>query len=70
MTALYSNTKRAHDLGKTRDWVVLYFEHEGAEGQATVVTEQSGPLQGKRVVRGREDECRRYYKERGNESAA
>lgn len=70
VTALYSNTKRAHDLGKTRDWVVLYFEHEGAEGQATVVTEQSGPLQGKRVVRGREDECRRYYKERGNESAA
>jgi DNA polymerase (family X) len=70
VTALYSNTKRAHDLGKTRDWIVLYFERDGAEGQATVVTEQSGPLQGKRVVRGREDQCRRYYQERGNESAA
>jgi len=58
-TALYSNTARAHELGKTRDWVVIYFydaDHE--EGQHTVVTETRGPLQGRRVVRGREAECR------------
>lgn len=58
-TALFSNTARAHDLGKTDDWVVLYFHSDhGPEGQRTVVTETSGPLTGRRVVRGREAECR------------
>ena len=59
-TALFSNTARAHDLGRTHDWVVIYFyddDHE--EGQCTVVTETHGPMQGERVVRGRETECRR-----------
>ena len=58
-TALFSNTARAHELGKTDDWVVLYYyddDHE--EGQNTVVTETHGPLNGERVVRGRETECR------------
>lgn len=56
-TALYSNTARAHELGRTRDWVVVYFERDGHEDQCTVVTEYSGPLAGQRVVRGREGEC-------------
>lgn len=60
-TALFSNTKRAHELDKTDDWVVLYYERDGEEDQATVVTETGGPLEGERVVRGREDECRRLY---------
>jgi len=60
-TALYSNTKRAHELEKTDDWVVLYYGRNGEEDQATVVTETRGPLEGKRVVRGRESECRQYY---------
>lgn len=60
-TALYSNTKRAHELDKTDDWVVIYYERDGEEDQATVVTETRGPLKGKRVVRGRESECRDYY---------
>lgn len=55
-TALFSNTDRAHELGRVRDWVVIYFERDGHEGQCTVVTEFRGPLAGKRVVRGREDE--------------
>lgn len=63
-TALYSNTARAHELDKTDDWVVLYFARDGRNGQATVVTEPHGPLEGKRVVRGREEECRRHYEER------
>lgn len=63
-TALYSNTKRAHDLDKTHDWVVLYYERNGEEDQATVVTETRGPLKGRRVVRGREAECREYYEGR------
>jgi putative hydrolase len=61
-TALYSNTGRAHELGRTRDWVVVYFHCEdGVEGQRTIVTETAGPLAGRRVVRGREVDCRRHW---------
>jgi len=61
-TALYSNTARAHELGRTRDWVVLFFyDDHHQEGQHTVVTETHGPLVGQRVVRGRESECREHY---------
>jgi DNA polymerase (family X) len=61
-TALFSNTAQAHQLGRTRDWVVLYFyDDEHAEGQHTVVTETHGALVGRRVVRGREADCRAYY---------
>jgi len=61
-TALFSNTPLAHELKRTDDWVVIYFydEHH-QEGQYTVVTETRGPLIGKRVVRGRELECREFY---------
>ena len=61
-TALYSNTARAHQLGRTADWVVIYFyDDHHLEGQHTVVTETHGSLQGRRVVRGREMECLQYY---------
>lgn len=61
-TALYSNTARAHELGRVKDWVVLYFHLPGKpEIQRTVVTEKRGALRGKRVVRGREAECRQHY---------
>lgn len=60
-TALFSNTARAHELGKTHDWVVIFFENKGHEGQCTVVTETSGVMVGKRVIRGREQECRAFY---------
>ncbi len=57
-TALFSNTAKAHELGKTHDWVVLYFyDDEHVEKQRTVVTESRGALAGRRVVRGREAEC-------------
>ena len=56
-TALFSNTARAHRLGRTHDWVVLYYDGRGREQQCTVVTPHSGPLRGQRVVRGREAEC-------------
>ena len=62
LTALYSNTARAHELGRSRDWVVLYFyDDQHLERQHTVVTETRGSLLGQRVVRGREAECRTYY---------
>ncbi|NIW87025.1 MAG: DNA-binding protein, partial [Gammaproteobacteria bacterium] len=58
-TVLFSNTARAHELDRTRDWVVIYYyDDHHQEGQHTVVTETRGPLAGKRVVRGRESECR------------
>jgi len=61
-TALFSNTARAHELGRTRDWVVIYHDDDDhVEGQHTVVTERHGPLVSRRVVRGREAECRNYY---------
>ena len=60
-TALYSNTARAHELGTTRDWVVIYFRAAGPEDQCTVTTAASGPLRGRRVVGGREGECREHY---------
>ncbi len=53
-TALFSNTPRAHEAGKTRDWVVIYPEYPGSQGPYTVVTETSGQMKGQRVVRGRE----------------
>jgi DNA polymerase (family X) len=57
-TALFSNTARAHELGKTGDWVVLYFyDGDHREGQHTIVTETHGPMKGRRVVRGREADC-------------
>ena len=65
-TALFSNTARAHELGRTRDWVVLYFhDDDHVERQRTVVTETRGSLQGRRVVRGREPECRAWYEAGG-----
>ncbi|MBI4364909.1 MAG: DNA-binding protein [Candidatus Latescibacteria bacterium] len=60
-TALYSNTARAHRLGKTGDWVVLYFDGGHGERQCTVITAERGRLRGKRIVRGREDECSALY---------
>ena len=60
-TALYSNTARAHELGRIRDWVVLYSDGGLDERQATVITSQRGNLAGKRIVRGRENECEQFY---------
>ena len=57
-TALFSNTDRAHELGRVRDWVVIYYERDGHEGQCTVVTEYRGPRTGQRGIRGREVESR------------
>jgi hypothetical protein len=62
LTALYSNTARAHELGRTGDWVVLYYyDGDHREQQCTVVTEHAGDLAGLRVIRGREPECREHY---------
>jgi DNA polymerase (family X) len=72
-TALYSNTAHAHELGRTRDWVILYYdagpdERQGDERQATVITAQRGALAGQRIVRGRERECEEFYSVGGRAS--
>jgi DNA polymerase (family 10) len=64
-TAMYSNTALAHRLGRTHDWVVVYFYAAGhVEHCRTIVTEHQGPMAGRRVVRGLEDECLRLPRER------
>ncbi|MBN8422125.1 MAG: DNA-binding protein [Verrucomicrobia bacterium] len=60
-TALFSNSAHAHELGKTRDWVLLFYDGDGTERQCTVITSAFGPLQGRRIVRGREAECASFY---------
>jgi hypothetical protein len=46
-TALFSNTPLAHQLDRTRDWVVIYHETAASpEGQCTVVAETQAPPQG------------------------
>jgi len=60
-TVMYSNTARAHELGKTDDWTVVYYAKGKGENQCTVVTESRGVMKGKRVIRGREAECKAHY---------
>ena len=60
--AMYSNTERAHRLHKSSDWVVIHaYDDTHHEFHRTIVTETRGPLKGKRVVRGYEDECLEFY---------
>jgi putative hydrolase len=61
-TAMFSNTALAHQLKKTHDWVILYFDDDHGEHQCTVVTGHQPPFLNKRVVRGREPACEEYYR--------
>lgn len=60
-SALFSNTPRAHQLRKTSDWVVIFYDGRGGERQCTVITSTFGPLAGRRIIRGRESECLKHY---------
>lgn len=52
-TALYSNSRRAHELNKTGDWVVIHYQQDGAsEGRVTIVTQALDPVGTQRVVCG------------------
>lgn len=62
-SALFSNTARAHELGTTHDWVVIYRDDQESQGRWTVITAQFGSLRGKRIVRGRESECAMHYEQ-------
>lgn len=69
-TALYSNTARAHQLGETNDWVVIYGDGQPGANQWTIVTASRGPLRGQRIVRGREAECARLAPFPGSQNAS
>jgi hypothetical protein len=61
-TALHSNTARDHERDRAHDWVVLYGEDAAhREHQFTAVTAGSGSPVGRRIVLGREAECRQWY---------
>jgi len=60
-TALFSNTARAHQLGTTHDWVILYQDGESGAHQCTVITSHHGPLEGQRIIPGREAECQECF---------
>jgi hypothetical protein len=59
--ARFSNTAHAHYFAKTHDWVIVDHERDGRRKRCTIVTERRGNLAGLRVVRGREQACRRLY---------
>jgi len=63
-TALFSNSALAHQLKKTRDWVLPYYDDDHGERQCTVITSHQPPFIGKRIVRGREEDCADYYQSR------
>jgi DNA polymerase (family 10) len=67
-TALFSNSARAHALGKTNDWVLLFYDSDRMEGQCTVITSAFGSLEGRRIVRGREAECEAFYFQQGQDA--
>ncbi len=61
-TAMFSNTARAHELSKTRDWVIVFCDDSTKDYRYTVMTSQFGSLSGRRIVPGREAECEAHYK--------
>jgi len=63
-TALFSNSALAHQLKKTHDWVLLYYDDDHGERQCTMITGHQAPFSGKRIVRGREEDCAGYYQSR------
>jgi hypothetical protein len=52
ITTLEELETAAHERGKTRNWVVIYFSDGSSEDQRTVITAESGKNKGKRVVAG------------------
>jgi putative hydrolase len=56
-TALFSNTARAHRLGRTNDWVVIYWDDGAGEGRCTVISARARGGLNRRIVRGFPDQA-------------
>ncbi len=61
LTAMFSNTAAAYVFNQRHDWVHLLYEHDGEEDACTVVTARDAHLYGRRVIRGRQEECFVFY---------
>lgn len=62
-TATFSNTAHAHKVGRTSDWVIIHCDAGRQSGQWTVITSSFGTLKDRRIVRGREADCERFYRQ-------
>lgn len=62
-TILFSTSFRARERDATHDWVVIYLDEQDHRGQWTVITARYGAIAGRRIVRGREDECLKLWAE-------
>lgn len=60
-SVLHSPSALARRMRQSDDWVIIDQEVPGPNPRWTVVTEWRGPMKGKRVVRGREEECFEFY---------
>lgn len=65
ITVSFSNSDAAKRARKTDDWVVIRLKSKNKSRTVTVVTDFIPPLKGKRIVRGMEMACTKYYKEIG-----
>ena len=59
-----------HSARETNDWVVLHCDDGPREHQWTINTAGFGPLRGRRIVRGREDECSALFSMTSEKAAA
>jgi len=54
--------KSANGAAQRRNAIgYIFAEPKGREYRCTMVTAWQGPMKGKRVIRGRETECRKHY---------
>lgn len=61
-TTLFANSDQARGGGRDEGWVsVVFHDSRQREGQRAVFTAMSGDLAGRRVIQGREAECRGFY---------
>lgn len=65
ITVSFSNSEAAKKSRNTEDWVVIKLKSKNKSRTVTVVTDFALPLRGKRVVRGMEMACTKYYKDIG-----
>ena len=67
-TVHFSNSQRAQQFHATHDWVVIERDDQPEHSRWTVMTSHDGKLHGCRTVRGRDEECYRFYREAAKEA--
>ena len=67
-TVHFSNSPRAQQFHATEDWVVIERDDQPEHTKWTVMTSHDGKLHGCRTVRGRDEECYKYYRAAAREA--